>query len=167
MRLDDLDVLMNMFTDTETMKYYSRLRERDETLRWIKINRESYRRRGIGKWVVVLKDTGRFAGHVGLVPQKVEGNDEVEVAYMIRRDLWGRGLASEAAFAVRDFGFRRKRLGRLVSLINPGNIASIRVAEKIGMTFERTVVKWEMTIALYSMTRRKAVRVIKLPRENH
>ena len=154
MRLDDLDALMKMFTDPETMKYYSGLREREETLRWIEKNRKSYRTRGIGKWAVVHKETGELAGHVGLVPQEVEGEDEVEVAYMIRRDLWGQGLASEAAIAVRDFGFRRKKFERLISLINPENAASIRVARKIGMAFEKTVVKWEMDISVYSMTRK-------------
>jgi len=65
--------------------------------------------------------------------QEVDGVEEVEIGYHIRRDLWGQGLATEAAQACRDYGFSQLGFDKLISLINPANIASRRVAEKNGM----------------------------------
>src|SRR5205807_7864742 len=76
-------------------------------------------------------------GFCGLVSQSVEGVEEVEVGYMLDKAYWGRGLATEAARASRDYGFERLGLRRLISLINPENAASLRVAEKNGMRYER------------------------------
>jgi RimJ/RimL family protein N-acetyltransferase len=61
----------------------------------------------------------------------IEGREELEVAYILARDAWGKGYATEAAAAVRDVG--RTIRPDLVSLIYPDNAASIRVAHKIGM----------------------------------
>ena len=55
------------------------------------------------------------------------------------RSYWGRGYATEAAQAVRDYAFNRLRLPRLIAMIDPQNIASIRVAEKLGMYYEKDV----------------------------
>ena len=66
----------------------------------------------------------------------IEGTEEIEVAYMLHSQFWGRGLATEAARAILKYGFETAGLSRLISVINPGNIASARVAEKIGMRLE-------------------------------
>jgi [ribosomal protein S5]-alanine N-acetyltransferase len=78
----------------------------------------------------------------------------VEVAYTIAREYWGQGLATEAAQAILQYGFEKLHLARLVSLIEPENIASQRVAGKIGMTFERRVDEGEYTpFFIYSIER--------------
>jgi ribosomal-protein-alanine N-acetyltransferase len=61
----------------------------------------------------------------------------VEVAYLIDPAYWGQGLGTEAAQGVLDYAVATLGLSRLICLIDPGNAASIRVAEKIGMRFER------------------------------
>ena len=58
--------------------------------------------------------------------------------WMLGRAYWGRGYATEAATAVRDYGFAEVAFSRLISLIHPANAASIRVAEKLGMAQEST-----------------------------
>jgi ribosomal-protein-alanine N-acetyltransferase len=72
-----------------------------------------------------------------LVLRTIDERQEVEVAYTITREYWGQGLATEAAKAILDYGFEHLNLSRLVSVIDSENIASQRVAEKIGMTFEK------------------------------
>jgi ribosomal-protein-alanine N-acetyltransferase len=81
--------------------------------------------------------------------QEVEGSEEVEIGYLFLRRFWGRGLATEAARAVRDHGFA---LGyrRLVSIIDPQNLASRRVAEKAGLTLEKEVWKSNKKVCVYS-----------------
>ncbi len=61
------------------------------------------------------------------------GVKEIEIGYHIRRDLWGKGLATEAAQASRNYGFNQLGFYKLISLIDPANAASRRVAEKNGM----------------------------------
>lgn len=65
------------------------------------------------------------------------------MAYTIARVFWGQGLATEAARAIVEYGFGKLALRRLVCLIDPGNLASQRVSEKIGMRFEKQVEEYE------------------------
>ncbi|HRJ45529.1 MAG: GNAT family N-acetyltransferase [Caldilineaceae bacterium] len=83
------------------------------------------------------KASGQFIGRCGLLPWQIDGVDEVEVAYTIAKAFWGQGLATEAALAIRDYAFASLGLTRLVCLIDDGNLASARVAEKMGMAFEK------------------------------
>jgi len=74
----------------------------------------------------------------------------VEVAYTIAEEFWRQGLATEAALAIRDYGFDALNLSRLVCLIEEGNAASKKVAEKIGMKFEREAHDEMGTFLIYS-----------------
>ena len=87
-------------------------------------------------------------GQCGLTVQEVEGKNDVEIGYLFLRKFWGRGLATEAATAARDHGFNTLGYERLVSLIDPGNLASRRVAEKVGLTLEKEVEKWGKRICI-------------------
>ena len=147
----DIENLLGIFSDREAMRYYPRTKDRREAEGWVRWNRESYRRNGYGLWAAILKDSGEFAGQCGLVGQEVEGKNEVEIGYMFLKKLWERGLATEAARACRDHGFDVLGYGRLVSLIDPENLASRRVAEKVGITLEKRTHKWGKTICVYSV----------------
>ena len=72
-----------------------------------------------------------------MLPWKIEGQYDVDVAYTIAEEYWGQGLGTEAAQAILDYGFEKLNLSRLICLIDKENLASIKVAEKIGMTFEK------------------------------
>jgi len=91
----------------------------------------------LGLWATIHKPTGKFIGRCGLLPWTIDGRNEVEVAYTIAEEFWGQGLATEAALAIREYGFDTLNLTRLVCLIDAENIASQKVAEKIGMKFEK------------------------------
>jgi ribosomal-protein-alanine N-acetyltransferase len=91
----------------------------------------------LGLWATIYKPTNQFIGRCGLLPWTLDGQFEVEVAYMIDKRFWGQGLGTEAALAIRDYGFNQLNLSRLVSLIDGENIASIKVAERMGMRFEK------------------------------
>ena len=141
--LDDVDNLLGIFSDPEAMKYYPATKGRRETIAWIDWNLKSYSEHGFGLLAVILKSTATFAGQCGLVMQRnVDGRDEVEIGYSFLRGQWNSGLASEAAMACRDFGFANLDLTHLVSLIDPANRASQRVAEKVGMSCEREIDRW-------------------------
>jgi RimJ/RimL family protein N-acetyltransferase len=88
---------------------------------------------------VVELATELHVGDAGLTQKRIEGRAEVEVLYFFARPFWGRGFATEAARALVDYGFRELGLERIVALIHPENQASMRVAERIGLAFERDV----------------------------
>ena len=93
-----------------------------------------YRRYGYGLWATILTETGAFIGRCGLLPAQVDGHDEVEVAYLLDKGYWGRGLAGEAARAIVDHAFATLPVDRLVSMFDPENDASRGVASSAGMT---------------------------------
>lgn len=85
-------------------------------------------------------------------PQCLDGKEEVEIGYLFPRRFWRRRLATEAARACRDYGFEELGCAWLISLIDPANQASRRVAGKIGMSLERETQKWGKTVCVYSIS---------------
>jgi len=153
MEMADVDYLMGIFSDPVAMRYYPGIKSWQEVEEWVRWTLASYRDHGFGLWVAILKDSGEFAGQCGLTVQEVEGKEEVEIGYLFLREFWGRGLATEAATAVRDHGFHKLGYERLVSLVDPRNLASRRVAEKTGLTLEKEVWKWNKKICVYSISK--------------
>jgi [ribosomal protein S5]-alanine N-acetyltransferase len=151
MEMADLDDLMAIFSDPEAMRYYPSTKSREEAEAWVRWTLDSYRDHGYGQWVAILKDSDEFAGQCGLTVQEVEGKEEVEIGYLFLRKFWGQGLAPEAAKAARDHGFYTLGYAHLISLIDPENLASRRVAEKIGMRLEKEVEKWGKRICVYAV----------------
>ncbi|MDX3580954.1 GNAT family N-acetyltransferase [Streptomyces europaeiscabiei] len=137
---DDLDDMAALLGDPDVMRHYPRPRTREEALAWIDWNQGLYRREGYGLWLVTLRATGEFVGDCGLTPQEIEGVTELEVGYRVRAGLQGHGYATEAAAACRDHARDVLHAKRLVAIIRPDNRPSQRVAEKIGLPFERDAI---------------------------
>lgn len=135
----DLDELYALYRDPEITKYIPdapRSREEaQEELEWHMHGHPKYPE--LGLWATIHKETGKFIGRCGLLPWEIDGQHEVEIAYTIARVYWGQGLGSEAARAILQYGFEKLNLARLICLVNEDNIASQKVAEKIGMRFEK------------------------------
>ena len=83
----------------------------------------------------------------------INGAKETEVGYVLARDYWGKGLATEAARACRDYGFERLGFDRLISVIQPGNVASQHVAMKNAMRYERDELINGIGARIYSIER--------------
>ena len=154
---EDLDALAAVLSDAETMRYYPAVLDRAGVAAWIERNRRRYADPGHGLWAMILKSSGELAGDCGLTVQDVEGTNEIEIGYHVRRDLWGQGLATEAARACRDYGFARLRAERLISLICPENLPSRRVAEKNGMTVWKEVMWHNVSHLVYTIRREQAL----------
>jgi RimJ/RimL family protein N-acetyltransferase len=90
---------------------------------------------GFGRWAAELRNGGRMVGFVGLaIPGFLPAVlPAVEVGWRLASDVWGRGLATEGGRAGIEWGFGGLGLDRIISIIDPGNLASVRVAEKLGM----------------------------------
>lgn len=135
----DLDDLFALYCDPEVRRYIpdapTTSAETREELTWFQNGHPEHPE--LGLWATIEKGSNRFVGRCGLLPWTIDGRFEVEVAYAIVRTRWGHGLATEAAQAIEAYAFNTLGLTRLVSLIDKENVASIRVAEKIGMVFEK------------------------------
>jgi [ribosomal protein S5]-alanine N-acetyltransferase len=151
--LEDADALAGVLSDPETMRYYPMSFDHAAVVDWILCNRTRYANDGYGLWAMILKSTGDLIGDCGLARQSVDGVDEIEIGYHVRRDLWGRGYGAEAAQGCRDYAFANLKVHRLISLIRPENLASCRVAEKNGMTVWKEVTRLNLLHYVYAIKR--------------
>src|SRR3984957_8943167 len=156
---EDTEALSKILSEPETMRYYLAPFDRYGAALWIARNQQRYRDDGVGLWAMELAETKQLVGDCGIVLQNVEGHALYEIGYHLRRDLWGQGLATEAAIACRDWGFANLKTDRLISLIRPENIPSRRVAERNGMTIWKEISWRGLTHYVYSIQRTPALPV--------
>ncbi len=151
--LDDLDALAVLYSDPDVRRYFPEktltYAETKEELEWI-ID-VYYGQYGYGLWATIFRETGDFIGRCGLLPWKIDGQVTVEVAYLLDKRYWGRGLATEAARAIADYAFEQLQVPRLICMANPENTASTAVAQKLGMTLEGPGIVEDYPTVLYSM----------------
>ena len=150
---EDVNALAAILSDPETMQHYPMPFDDAAVVDWISRNRTRYTGDGYGLWALILNSTGELIGDCGLVRQSVDGTDEIEIGYHVRRDQWGHGYATEAARACRDYGFANFNVDKLISLIRPENIASRRVAEKNGMTVWKEATRVNLLHYVYAIKR--------------
>lgn len=137
----DVEPMLRVFEDAEVMRFGDGVQTREWIQDWLRTCLERYYQTwGFGPYAVVERSSHKVIGYCGLFffPD-VAGQPEVEIGYRLARSAWGQGYATEAARAVRDFAFGTLGLTRLIAIIDPANVASIRVAEKIGMQYEKEV----------------------------
>lgn len=158
-RTEDADRLEAVLSDPVTMRFYPAPLTREEVEEWIARNIRRYASDGYGLWAMVMKSSGELVGDCGLVLQDVDGLRDVEIGYHVHRELWGQGLASEAAPACRDYGFAHLSVPRLISLIRPENVQSRRVAEKNGMAAASQTMRKDLLHLVYAITREQAARI--------
>lgn len=151
--LDDLDAMAMLLGDAEALALWGDPLDRDGARAWIERNLARYEADGFGRCAVLWRETGELVGDCGLISTTVEDTPEIELGWIVRRDHWGRGIATEAAAAWRDAAFGAFGLERIVSMVSERNVASRKVAEKLGMRVERTAVWGEHPMLMYAATR--------------
>lgn len=150
---DDFDFLMSLLSDPEVVKFIGNGETRDENsgkefLNWIYSTYEFDE--NIGLMLLLHKEDNTLIGYAGLVPQIIDGNQEMEVGYWISRKYWGKGYATEAAKALLHYGDKQLDNQRFISLIQPNHISSQNVARKIGMALDKEIVLGGRIVNLYS-----------------
>lgn len=136
---EDLPALYALYRDPEMRRHYPdgvrTLEETREELEWF-LNGHP-RHPELGLWATIERTSGAFLGRCGLLPWQIDDRFEVELAFMIDKQRWGEGLATEASFGIIDHARHQLGIKRLICLIESGNAASAAVAKKVGMVFER------------------------------
>ncbi len=149
--LDDIPTIEAMYIDPAGMEFKGGPRTLESIQEMVEGTIRFYEEYGYGRWGVILKGEERLIGWCGLLRQEVEDALEIEVSYHLDRTYWGRGYATEAAQAAKEYGLNTLGLKRLVSLIDPGNVASKKVALKNGMRFERDVTWKNKPMQVYAI----------------
>ena len=152
----DLDRLTQIWTDPDVARFLlTRPRDRTQVAERLRAMLEHARLWGM--WAIELRATGGLIGRCGFYPYTGEGarggGPEPELAFLLAREQWGQGLATEAARGALDALFRAHQPERAVALADPGNAASRRVLEKLGMRADRRVVVQGVEAVMYAMPR--------------
>ncbi len=132
MTADDLDELVRLQEDPAVARFMGRP-SREWLEGWLRSSQAEWEERGHGRVAIVDRDSGQFLGRTGLKfwPQF----EETEIGWALHAEARGKGYATEAARAVLKWGFERlEGLPLITAMIQPGNAASIAVAERLGMS---------------------------------
>ncbi len=135
-RMSDFEACVALDSDPEVIRYVAiPWSDEEEHLVFLRQRIEARYPAGLGYWSLFAKDAPtRFLGWVMLCPCDVAGA-EVEIGWRLVRAAWGHGYATEAAAPILAQGFAKGDMTQVVADIHPDHIASMRVAEKIGLRF--------------------------------
>ncbi len=171
-RDDDVDAYASFWADHEVVRYLTgRTKTREETAAGVERMRRHWERHRIGLFSVLRKEDERLLGRTGFLlwepvrwrnalQHELEGPLETEIGWTFGRAYWGNGYATEAALAALSWGFRDFVLRRVISLVQRENVASVRVAEKLGELLEQRDVQgpFAATTDLYALTLERPAR---------
>lgn len=129
----DFEDVKSVWGDKETMSFYPQPYSDDRIEEIISRQIDLFAKHGYGLFAVLNKATGAFIGDCGITIQMIDGTEEHEIGYRIKKKCWGFGYAVEAALAVKEYGFKTLKLKKLCSYMESSHKQSRRVAEKIGM----------------------------------
>ena len=140
--------LCAMHRDARVMATLGGVRSDAVTREYLAANLNHWERHGYGLWVLRDK-AGRFLGRAGIRHLTIEGEPEIELAYSFLNDYWGRGLATEIASALLGMAWTKLSLSNLVAVTLVINVASQRVMQKVGFSFERALDYHDLPHMLY------------------
>ena len=129
----DFASLCKMLQDEKVMYAYEGAFNDNEVQEWLDRQISRYKKWGFGLWAVILKETDEMIGQCGLTMQPWKGTEVLEIGYLFARLFWHKGYATEAATACREYGLNTLYFNKLYSIIRDTNIASQKVATRIGM----------------------------------
>jgi RimJ/RimL family protein N-acetyltransferase len=155
-RQSDFDAYAEMCGDPEVMRFLGdgQPLSRADAWRNLALVVGHWQLRGFGLWAVEEKRTGSLVGRVGC--WQPEGWPGFEVGWVLRRQFWGKGYATEAAIQSVDFAFNRLGRERVISLIQPENSGSVAVAQRLGMRFDGYTEVLSRPVLVYGLDRRSS-----------
>ena len=153
----DFDAAREILGDARVMYAWEHGFSDAETRAWIAENIARYRRDGFSYLAAVERGSGALAGFIGPLVETVDGERRMGVAYILGKNFWGQGYATEGAAACIDYAFDQLGADEVIAEIRPENSASRRVAERLGMTARESFVKIykgkEMPHLIYIVTK--------------
>lgn len=138
---NDVDALINLWTDPDITRFMGGPREEFSLRRNLHEDVRNPTQYQFNLWPVIEKETEKLIGHCGLLEKEIDGKNEIELVYVIAKSAWNKGFAGEIAQALANYAREKMAINRLVSLIDPMNIPSQRLAEKLGMHLQKEILR--------------------------
>jgi [ribosomal protein S5]-alanine N-acetyltransferase len=141
--MEDVEEFFEMDADPEVHKYLGNnpVTGKDQITDIIKSVQQQYIDNGIGRWAIIDKSTNRFIGWTGLKLVRDLINNQsnyYDLGYRLIKKFWGRGIATETAFATLKYGFDELHLTEIIATVNCENAVSNHIVTKLGFTFHET-----------------------------
>jgi RimJ/RimL family protein N-acetyltransferase len=146
----DLDPFVEIVADPAVIQYATYNGDpvpRAQAWNWLCLMLGHWHLREFGIWAVEENRTGELIGRIGL--QYLEWFDDVELVWMLKKSAWRKGFGSEGARAAIRYGFETLGIPRLSAVIHTGNLPSIKLAEALGMHFERKIERQDIQFLEY------------------
>ena len=148
----DFEEYVQLCADPEVMRFLGgKIFDRTEAWRHMASMIGHWYLRGFGIWAVEEKASGRLVGRIGCIYP--EGWPGFEVGWTLKREFWGKGYATEGARRALQYAFKELDKPHVISLIQAENVASVRVAERLGETIEGTAKVMGIDVLVYGIDR--------------
>ena len=153
LREDDFDDYAKLCSDPEVMRYLGegKTLSRGEAWRQMAMIVGHWELRGYGPWAVEERRSGKLVGRIGFF--NPEGWPGFEIGWVLAKEHWGKGFATEGARRAVTYAFAEMDRDRVISLIDPANIGSIRVAERLGERLAGRTELYGHEVLIYSIDR--------------
>lgn len=139
--LQDLDELKSMLQDIEVMYAWEYKFSDDEVQQWVDKNLKLYEKHDMGYFIAEDKVSGKIVGQAALMPDVIQNKKYFEIGYILKKQFWHNGYATECARALAEYAFNTLNLPEVIFEIRPENISSIRVAQRLGAKPEGKFIK--------------------------
>ncbi len=148
---EDAKPLHAIMNDLEVIRYFPFKNPPtfEQTQRFVQRHIQHWVDFGYGWWALEDLATGRFLGWSGL--EFLPELKQTEIGYLLARDFWGKGIATSSSREVLSFAFNETKLDTIIALVHPGNAASIRVLEKLGLHVLEQINIWDTDMLKYSI----------------
>ena len=128
----DFTDLCEILQDIEVMYAWEHAFSDAQAQEWLDRQLERYEERGVGYWAAIEKESGKMVGQIGLTWSEIDNAKVLEPGYILKKAYWHKGFALEGAKACVDYAFNEMGIREIYISIRPENIASLKVAEKLG-----------------------------------
>ena len=152
--MDDLDDVAAIFSNPRVMKYLgidAKPISRDECEQILESIIRLWQNRGYGRMAVISKENNKLIGVAGL--RYFEG--DAELFYLLDEPYWGKGLATEVAKGILEYGFETFDFPRIIAIARPANAATLRVLKKLGLKFQKEDVIVGIRAFRYAVSQRE------------
>jgi RimJ/RimL family protein N-acetyltransferase len=130
---DDFEMIVRAYSDPEVTRFLGGIKSREQTADLFRTRILDYydRNPGFGVWATIERATGVCVGMHVL--NHIQGEPDIQVGFIMWKEAWGRGFATEGGRALLRYGFVTCGLPRIVGITDLDNVASQRVLQKIGL----------------------------------
>jgi [ribosomal protein S5]-alanine N-acetyltransferase len=144
----DLEDLIPFFANEEVMRFsVSGPLPAEKTREYFHKRILGHYAKGYGLYALLIKE--KFIGFAGFLTQQIEGEEKIELGFRLLPEYWGKGLAFEACATLINYAFQSLHLKEIISIIDPNNLRSLKLAKRLGMYPYKDAVFYEIPVKIW------------------